>query len=69
MNERSDQPGDQHTDLPADLRYPTDAGDGQEIPARNGSDEGKTPDDQVEEASEDSFPASDPPSYTGGSTS
>ena len=58
----SDQPDstDQQKELPADLRYPTDAGDGQEIPPT---------DDQVEEASEDSFPASDPPSFTGGSSS
>ncbi len=71
MNDHADRADDQATDLPADLRYPTDAGDGQEIPSDDG--EGKTtdttPDEQVEEASEDSFPASDPPSFTGGSSS
>ena len=67
----NDQPDltDQHKDLPADLRYPTDAGDGQEIPPQEGSNQDATTDAQVEEASEDSFPASDPPSFTGGSSS
>jgi hypothetical protein len=31
--------------------------------------EGQTNEDPVEDASEDSFPASDPPSFTGGATS
>ncbi len=67
----NDQPDltDRQKDLPADLRYPTDAGDGQEIPPQDGSNQGPTTDEQVEEASEDSFPASDPPSFTRGSSS
>jgi hypothetical protein len=41
-----------------------DAGRDQELP----DDEGQAIDDPVDDASEDSFPASDPPSFTGSTT-
>ena len=64
-----DQPDltDQQSD-PSDDQAPDTAIDDETLPLEHVG-EGTTADDPVEDASADSFPASDPPSFTGGSSS
>ena len=69
MNEREDQPSGRSPleDRPTD--QPRDDQDAELVLPIGDTGGGTTTDEQVEEASEDSFPASDPPSFTGGSSS